>query len=230
MASTGISVLQMAVNKQQNRRQLGTQAGKLGMTDGVFLEDLEKIGGILLASMPKKTATKGARDNYATVVTGYMSYDGNGHEKPLLFAVMKLANTTINVQAELYQQGVKLKLIQDPDQVIFIDDVPTNLHAEMAIVYYLCKRVGYEKQHLGGLLEIYCSGKGVCQDCSGWMTKHGIVHAPLSGAPSATGWKNPLSGALYKASGENLQYTKGLLALSAFNHNDGGEYKGKVKL
>lgn len=68
------------------------------------------------------------------MVTGYWPYDGNGNDKPLLFAVMKLADTNINVKSQLYQEGVRLKLINAQDQLVFIDDVSTNLHAEMAIV------------------------------------------------------------------------------------------------
>ncbi len=224
------SVWEMAVKKQMARRELGRLAGKKGMTDGVFLEDLQSLGMILLASMPKPSKKDNSRSNYATVVTGYWPYDGNGNDKPLLFAVMKLADTNINVKSQLYQEGVRLKLINAQDQLVFIDDVSTNLHAEMAIVNYLCTKEGIQKQHLCGLLEIYCSGKGVCLDCSGWMTKHGIIHAPLSGAPSPTGWKNPLTLALYKASGENLVYTKGLSELSHFNRAYGGPYQGNVRL
>ncbi|HVV73521.1 MAG TPA: hypothetical protein VHI52_18755 [Verrucomicrobiae bacterium] len=229
MADLASTVWGTAVRKQEARRQLGTKAGKRGLTEGVFLEDLKKLGTILLSSMPKPKTTSG-RQNYATVVTAYWPYEGNGNDLPLLFAVMKLADTSSNIKAQLLLEGRKLKLIDDEQQLIFIDDVQTNLHAEMAVVQYLCVHEQIRKENLGGLLEVYCSGKGVCQDCSGWMTKHRIVHAPLSGAPSPTGWRNPLTNALYKASGENLVYTKGLLQMSHFNREYGGPYKGNVQI
>lgn len=77
------SVWEMAVKKQMARRELGRLAGKRGMTDGVFLEDLQSLGMILLASMPKPAKKDNSRSNYATVVTGYWPYDGNGNDKPL---------------------------------------------------------------------------------------------------------------------------------------------------
>ena len=229
MADLANTVWGVAVRKQQARRERGTRAGKLGLTDGVFLDDLKGLGTILLNSLPKPKAT-GGRQNYKTVVTAYWPYDGNGNDLPLLFAVLKLADTSINIKAQLLLEGRKLKLITDEKQLVFIDDVQTNLHAEMAVVQYLCTTEQIRKENLGGLLEVYCSGKGVCQDCSGWMTKHRIVHAPLSGAPSPTGWRNPLTNSLYKASGEKLEYTKGLLQMSHFNREYGGEYKGNVKI
>lgn len=231
MADSSVgSVWAMAVKKQRARRALGAQAGLRRMTEGTYLAQLQRLGTILLSSLPQpKSTDDNARANFKTVVTGYWSYDGNGSELPLLFAVMKLADTSVDVQSQLLLEGRNLKLIDSPNQLIFIDDVPTNLHAEMAIVQYLCTH-GYQKQHLAGLLEIYCCGKGVCQDCSGWLTKHGVAHAPLSGAPSPTGWKNPLTGALYKASEDNLVYTKGLKEMSVFNRDFGGPYQGNVKL
>lgn len=215
------SVWAAAVAKQRARRERGTQAGKLGMTDGVFLEDLKALGTILCTGMPKK---QGSRANYQTVVVGYWSYDGNGSDPPLLFLVTKLSDVSQSAQAQVLLEASKKKLIFSPEQLIVIDEVATNLHAEMAIVQYICGKMGVAKQNLRTLLEIYCVGKGVCLDCSGWLTKHGVVHAPLSGAPSPTGWKNPLTGALYKASEDKLEYTKGMLTMSHFNREYGGPY------
>jgi hypothetical protein len=57
------SVWEMAVKKQMTRRELGRLAGKKGMTQGVFLEDLQSLAMILLASMPKPAKKDNSRSN-----------------------------------------------------------------------------------------------------------------------------------------------------------------------
>lgn len=232
------SVWEQAVFKQEARRDLGRRAGKKGLNEGVFLDDLRDIGLILLQGLPKKEEkkAKGSRQNFATVVVGLWLGDKDYNVAPHLFIVTKLADVSLPKKTEAFQLaqqkliGVRKedKLIDDERQMIIIDEISTNLHAEMAIIRWLNKNnVG--KHCLKDNLEIYCAGKGVCLDCSGWLTKHGIRHAPLSGAPSPTAWKNPITDSLFRASGEKLEYTKGFTdqTLSGFNKNFGGPYKDK---
>jgi hypothetical protein len=98
-----------------------------------------------------------------------------------------------------------------------VGDIPwlsandVNLHAEMKVVRFFSEEVQnpLAKANLGGDVEIVCVGKPVCQDCCGWMTKHGIQHGPVCGGPSNQGWQNPLSGAVFRGEkSEDFTYMK----------------------
>src|SRR5947208_996462 len=101
------SVWEMAVKKQRARRALGKEADR-HMMEGHYLPQLQQLGTILLSSLPPPKPDN-ARANFATVVTGYWSYDGHGNELPLLFAVMKLADTKVDVKSQLFLEGSRLK-------------------------------------------------------------------------------------------------------------------------
>jgi hypothetical protein len=109
----------------------------------------------------------------------------------------------VNNRAALAQQ---LGLAVGDVQWLSASDV--NLHAEMKVVRFFCEEVQnpLAKANLGGDLEIVCVGKPVCQDCCGWMTKHGIPHGPVCGGPSNQGWQNPLSGAVFRGE-KNQDFT-----------------------
>lgn len=85
-----------------------------------------------------------------------------------------------------------------------------NLHAEMAVVRYVCTTFGINKANLAGDLTVVCTGKPVCADCCGWMTKHGIGHGPVcSPKGSSQGWMNPLTGATFRGEkDEDFTYSK----------------------
>ena len=85
----------------------------------------------------------------------------------------------------------------------------TNLHAEMAVVNYVCSQFALGKNNLAGDLTICCTGKGCCADCCGWMTRYRIDHGPVCNAEgSRQGWKHPLTGATFRGNGNEFTYQK----------------------
>lgn len=84
-----------------------------------------------------------------------------------------------------------------------------NLHAEMAVVNYVCNTFPLAKGDLAGDLTICCTGKGCCADCCGWMTRYRIDHGPLCSAKgSSQGWMHPLTGARFRGNGNDFTYQK----------------------
>jgi hypothetical protein len=78
-----------------------------------------------------------------------------------------------------------------------------NLHGEMAIIRWLKDNdVVTDKSLLGGDLTVVCTGKPVCADCCGFMTKYGVVHGVSCGGGSDQGWRNPYSGAVFRGEEE----------------------------
>jgi hypothetical protein len=98
--------------------------------------------------------------------------------------------------------------------------IPSGLHAEMAIVARAIERFGAAARRegmdleskgivwqLGHVLHVACLGKRVCPDCAGWMTRHRIPHFSVRkengavtfdyevGRPSQAGlWVHPRTG------------------------------------
>jgi hypothetical protein len=95
------------------------------------------------------------------------------------------------------------------DQTSISGDGMDHLHAEMAIVQSLCYDLLIPKGQIPGSgAQIACILKGVCPDCSGWMSRHNIPHTWRREHVASSGWTHPLSGAFFKYSGNNLQYNK----------------------
>lgn len=95
-------------------------------------------------------------------------------------------NNTLNLQLQL-------------NDIVFLGR-ETNLHAEMSVVRHVCNTYQLNKGGLGnGTLTVACSGKPVCADCCGWMTRHGIHHGPNCSADgSSQGWMHPITGATFR--------------------------------
>ncbi|HWB86072.1 MAG TPA: hypothetical protein VG675_18155 [Bryobacteraceae bacterium] len=232
MATHNVTVLDAANWKRMKRRELAESAGSL---KGKYLDELRYIGDLLAPKQEPATKKQKGRDNFATFVVGCWPDAQHEDPKALFFAVAKLTEKEADASAkkkEVFQAAKeKLKFIKTLDQIVFITACVVNLHAEMAIVRYLHGK-GVAKQDLkAGGLEIYCSGKPVCTDCSGWMTRHGIPHQPVDGSPSPTGWRNPITDAIYKGAAGDVEYTKASkypATISDFNKND-QEYKGSKR-
>ena len=69
-------------------------------------------------------------------------------------------------------------------------------HAEMKVVRAHLFLTDVPKNNLGHLH--VGASRSVCKDCSGWMTKHQVAHAPIPSTPyTCQSWRNPVSGATY---------------------------------
>lgn len=86
-------------------------------------------------------------------------------------------------------------------------EAEADLHAEMAIVRRIAAW-GFSKAELGGCLQICRFGDPICVDCCGWLTKHGIAHGPHCGMDGAPSWTNPITHALFRGQGDDLEYSK----------------------
>lgn len=80
-------------------------------------------------------------------------------------------------------------------------------HAEMIIARYLLQAGGAKATF--GSLSIGASST-CCPDCSGWMTRYGIAHAPLGipGTAASAPWRNPSSGSAFAYEGGAVSYYK----------------------
>jgi len=78
-----------------------------------------------------------------------------------------------------------------------------NLHGEMAIIKWLKDNdVITDKAQLGGNLTVVCTGKPVCADCCGFMTKYNVVHGVACGGGSNQGWRHPYTDAAFRGETE----------------------------
>jgi hypothetical protein len=95
-----------------------------------------------------------------------------------------------------------------------------NLHGEMTIIRWLKDNgVVTDKSLLGGDLTIVCTGKPVCADCCGFMTKYNIVHGVQCGGGSDQGWRHPYTGAAFRGETE-----------ADFTYQKSSKYRGSATL
>lgn len=79
-------------------------------------------------------------------------------------------------------------------------------HAEMMIVAYAVKSLGFDRALLADLGLMIASTKGCCLDCAGWLNEHNIPHTPTSGEWT-TKWMHPLTNSVYEGMKNFKSYT-----------------------
>lgn len=116
---------------------------------------------------------------------------------------------TANRGALVLNLNATLQIQLAATDVVHINRI-TNLHAEMAVVRYVCNTYNIDKGALGGDLTVVCTGKGCCADCCGWMTRYNIDHGPTCNADgSDQGWMHPLTGATFRGEDDDdFTYSK----------------------
>jgi hypothetical protein len=191
-----------AAQIKQARRRNAAQAPGKGFA-GDQLEALNKIGEVLFGSVLGKSD----RD-YETAAVGHLVgrlsriliVACKGVTAPSLQAVQNAARP---FYGDIPDFGVHI--LQD---AVSLQSEEPNLHAEMAIVQRVVG-LGVTKNELPRCgLQIACIQKGVCPDCSGWLTRHNIPHTWTRKTVATNGWVHPLSGAKYKGKGNELSYLK----------------------
>ena len=207
MATNTLTYHEVAQKKQTRRRLAAQQVG--ASLAGDNLDALHKIGVNLFG-----VAIKEAQDNendYNTVAIGHLY---NKDSQSILLVACKGIKAkplgTIVAEAKEY-----FPTLTEGHTIILQNEVSVSgggsdhVHAEMAIVQALYYKLQIPKSQIPSCgVQIACILKGVCPDCSGWLTRHNIPHTWRRGHVASSGWTNPLTGAFFKYSGTNLQYNK----------------------
>lgn len=195
---------EVAQLKQIRRRNAAQKVGQ--SLAGSQLDALHEIGEKLFGAALQKTDSD---KDYETVAIGYLM---NIDSLPCLIIACKGipapdATTVLGVAQPYYEllQEQRIWILQDQTSV----SGEANLHAEMAIVQFVRNQLGVSKGLLPYCgLQIACIKKGVCPDCSGWMTRHNIPHTWRRENVAKLGWVHPLTGTFFKYKGKELQYVK----------------------
>jgi len=205
MADSAISYHQAAQAKQERRRAAAQPVNQALAGDKLAsLHDL----GMKLFGEELNSKQDGDRD-FSTVAIGHLE----DRDKQYLLVVAKGMTQIPGIS---HVQSMAAGYFKGPKQLtieILVDPVPIlgqdNLHAEMAIVQAVHSKLGISKGSLSNHgLQIACISKGVCPDCSGWLTRHNIPHTWRRKNVSTTGWSNPTTGASFKGKGDELRYVK----------------------
>jgi hypothetical protein len=204
MASPQISYHEAAQKKQLRRRNAAQDVGQ-----SLFGDKLNSLHELGMSLFGKELKSKGDDDpDYNTVAIGHLE----SPEKQILIVAVKglkdIPDTSHiqNLAAE-YFHGFPAMTIE-----VLVDQTPykgeANLHAEMAIVQEV-NAIGVPKSSMSAFhLQIACISKGVCPDCSGWLTRHDIPHTYRRATVASSGWSHPITGAFFKYKGNELQYVK----------------------
>jgi hypothetical protein len=204
MADQALSYHQAAQLKQERRR--GAAQAPNQELWGDKLKALHSLGMKLFG---KELKDKGDDDkDYNTAAIGHMADDDRQF---LIVAVKGLQGVpdVSHIQNLASQDfgGHREMVIE-----VLVDATPfkgeANLHAEMAIVQE-ASVIGVPASSMRAFhLQIACIAKGVCPDCSGWLTRHDIPHTYRRATVAAAGWSHPITGAFFKYKGNELQYVK----------------------
>lgn len=197
----GMTYHQAAQLKQERRRAAAQATGQ--SLAGDRLNDLNTIGerlfGNVLGQSDREYETA-AVGHFVGQLSHVLIVACKGIDVPSLNAVQNAATPFFG---QIPDFGIHLL----QDVVSYQSDEP-NLHAEMAIVQRVWQLgVPRSQIHLCGL-QIACICKGVCPDCSGWMTRHNIPHTWVRKNVASNGWVHPLTGARFKGKGNDLSYLK----------------------
>jgi hypothetical protein len=226
MATSQVSYFEKAIEKQDRRRKAAQQPGT-GL-EGNQLASLCKIGEVLFGQQIAENQAND--DDYATVAIGYLP---NRDWLPCIIVACKsikapLRASILNEAKKYYELLGDERLIVLQDQTSISGMVDMNklgkeqpeelkygqdhLHSEMAIVQTVYYLLGVPKgmiPHCG--LQIACIMKGVCPDCSGWLSRHNIPHTYARKTVATNGWTNPLTGSFFKGkvgNGATFTYNK----------------------
>jgi hypothetical protein len=186
-----VSILQAAATKQENRRARKKQQGvSAWMDNGNYLGLLTTLGLVFHVADTKNNNTTAIGYSYGEHGTNtiYVAVKGPPQPDPKV----------VSAQAS----GLDI-----PHSDVVIIGNTSGLHAETSIIRHA---TGGDKSALLSdffYLEIACIGKGVCPDCSGFMTKYSIPHTTVR-SNVASDWVNPFSGAHFHGTDQNLQYRK----------------------
>jgi hypothetical protein len=200
MATPLLTVHQAAQLKQQVRRE---NAGNTKWA-GKYLGALTRIGERLLNGFDL------GESDYKTLAIGLV-----GRAEAIIvcskgFEPVDCPDAALVIAQSELPAVKQVVCLVDPTPAD--DTAQAHLHAEMAIIQYVVKQLGCNKDKLSEWgVEIACIRKGVCPDCSGWLNRHVVPHTVGRPTVATTGWSSPLSGAFYKRKGPELVYNKGLL-------------------
>jgi hypothetical protein len=85
------------------------------------------------------------------------------------------------------------------------EEIGEGMHAEMMIVRELYSS-GITREEIGKTVHIGASST-CCKDCSGWMSKYKIAHAPIHDQATASKqWRHPITYAAYQYSEGDVSY------------------------
>lgn len=207
MATNTLTYHEVAQKKQTRRRDAAQQVG--ASLAGNNLDALHTIG-VNLFGVEIKQAQDDEND-YNTIAIGHIY---NKDSQSILLVACKGIKAkpvgTIVAEAKQY-----FPTLTEGHTIILQDEVSVSgggmdhVHAEMAIVQALYYTLHIPKPQIPSCgAQIACILKGVCPDCSGWLTRHNIPHTWRREHVASSGWTNPLTGAFFKYSGTNLQYNK----------------------
>ena len=216
----------VAAKKQERRRNAAQKPGE-GLA-GHQLDNLTKVGEALFGQ--QIALNQANDDDYSTVAIGYMP---NRDYLPCIIVACKSIKApdrgAILLEAQKYYPLLadeRLVVLQDQTSISGMQDMKKfgqeqpeelkygqdHLHSEMAIVQTVYYFLGVAKgliPHCG--LQIACIMKGVCPDCSGWLTRHNIPHTYARKSVATNGWTNPLTGSFFKGkpgNGSTFTYNK----------------------
>jgi len=204
MADQALTYHQAAQQKQERRRGAAQEVGQALWGDK--LKALHELGMKLFG---KELKSKGDDDkDYNTAAIGHMA----SREKQYLIIAMKGLQGVPDVA---HIQNLASEDFGGPREMtikVLVDQTPlkgeANLHAEMAIVQE-ASVIGVPASSMSAFhLQIACIAKGVCPDCSGWLTRHDIPHTYRRATVASAGWSHPITGAFFKYKGNELQYVK----------------------
>jgi len=186
------NIFQAAAIKQSRRRgRVKQQGADAWMDGGTCLADLLQLGNVFHVADAK---------NNNTTAIGYCSGE---HGTGALYVAVKGPPQPDPAIVSAQADGLGIA----HTGVVIIGNT-SGLHAETSII---AAATGGDRSLLLSeffYLEIACIGKGVCPDCSGFMTKHSIPHTAAR-SNVASDWKHPFTGAHYHGTGNNFQYSKG---------------------